>query len=161
MRPRAVGAEVLKSVSPGQQVVKIVNDALVDMLGEAAPIKLDVAPPAAIMMVGLQGSGKTTSTAKLARHLRDKEGRKVLMASLDTQRPAAMQQLQVLGENLDIETLPIVEGQRAVDIAGRAMQAARLGGFDVVMLDTAGRSNADEALMAEMAAIEKPPSRAR
>ncbi|MEL0071891.1 MAG: signal recognition particle protein, partial [Rhodobiaceae bacterium] len=85
----------------------------------------------------------------------DKEGRKVLMASLDTQRPAAMQQLQVLGENLDIETLPIVEGQRAVDIAGRAMQAARLGGFDVVMLDTAGRSNADEALMAEMAAIEK------
>ncbi|MGB0342544.1 MAG: signal recognition particle protein [Parvibaculales bacterium] len=154
VRPRAVGAEVLKSVSPGQQVVKIVNDALVDMLGEAAPIKLDVAPPAAIMMVGLQGSGKTTSTAKLARHLRDKEGRKVLMASLDTQRPAAMQQLQVLGENLDIETLPIVEGQRAVDIAARAMQAARLGGFDVVMLDTAGRSNADEALMAEMAAIE-------
>ena len=101
VRPRAVGAEVLKSVSPGQQVVKIVNDALVDMLGEAAPIKLDVAPPAAIMMVGLQGSGKTTSTAKLARHLRDKEGRKVLMASLDTQRPAAMQQLQVLGENLE------------------------------------------------------------
>ena len=155
VRPRAVGTEVLKSVTPGQQVVKVVNDELVDMLGAAAPLALDAVPPVGIMMVGLQGSGKTTSTAKLARRLQEEDKRKVLMASLDTQRPAAMEQLAVLGRQIDVETLPIIEGQGPVEIAKRAMQAGKLGGFDVVMLDTAGRTNADEALMNEMAAIEK------
>ena len=154
LRPLAVGADVLKSVTPGQQVVKIVNDALVDMLGAAAPLSFDAVPPVVMMMVGLQGSGKTTTTAKIAKFIADNEKRKVLMASLDTQRPAAMQQLAVLGEQTGIDTLPIVEGQSPVDIAKRAVQAGKLGGFDVVMLDTAGRTNADEALMAEMAAIE-------
>ncbi len=154
VRPRAVGAEVLKSVTPGQQIVKIVNDALVDMLGGAAPINLEAAAPVPIMLVGLQGSGKTTSVAKLAKLLSSQK-RKVLMASLDTQRPAAMEQLAVLGRQINVETLPIIEGQRAIDIASRALQAAKLGSFDVVLLDTAGRTNADEALMAEMAALEK------
>ncbi|MGI9440435.1 MAG: signal recognition particle protein [Parvibaculales bacterium] len=154
VRPRAVGAEVLKSVTPGQQIVKIVNDALVDMLGAAAPINLEAAAPVPIMLVGLQGSGKTTSVAKLAKLLSSQK-RKVLMASLDTQRPAAMEQLAVLGRQINVETLPIIEGQRAIDIASRALQAAKLGSFDVVLLDTAGRTNADEVLMAEMAALEK------
>ena len=160
VRPRAVGAEVLKSVTPGQQIVKIVNDALVDMLGVAAPINLEAAAPVPIMLVGLQGSGKTTSVAKLAKLLSSQK-RKVLMASLDTQRPAAMQQLAVLGQQINVETLPIIEGQRAIDIASRALQAAKLGSFDVVLLDTAGRTNADEALMAEMAALEKAIQPAR
>ena len=158
VRPRAIGAEVLKSVTPGQQVIKIVNDALIEMLGQAAPLSFDAVPPVAIMMVGLQGSGKTTSTGKLSKWLAEKDKRKVLMASLDTQRPAAMQQLAVLGQQIGVETLPIIEGQAPVDIAKRALQAGKLGGFDVVMLDTAGRTNADEALMAEMAAIEKAAS---
>ena len=106
VRPRAIGTEVLKSVTPGQQVVKVVNDELVAMLGAAEPLALDAVPPVAIMMVGLQGSGKTTSTAKLARRLREDDKRKVLMASLDTQRPAAMEQLAVLGRQIDVETLP-------------------------------------------------------
>ena len=155
VRPLAVGRDVLKSVTPGQQVVKIVNDALVDMLGEAAPLSFEATPPVVFMTVGLQGSGKTTTTAKLAKFITEQNRRKVLMASLDTQRPAAMQQLKVLGEQIGVDTLPIVDGQSPVDIAKRAVQAGKLGGFDVVMLDTAGRTNADEALMAEMAAIEK------
>jgi signal recognition particle subunit SRP54 len=155
VRPRAIGADVLRSVTPGQQVVKIVNDTLVEMLGAAEPISLNTAAPVAIMMVGLQGSGKTTTSAKIAKFLKDKEKKKVLMASLDVNRPAAMEQLRVLGEQIDVSTLPIVDGQRPADIASRAIQAARLGGYDVVMLDTAGRTNADEALMAEMAEIER------
>lgn len=154
-RARARGAEVLKSVTPGQQVVKIVNDTLVEMLGAPASLDLGAVLPVAIMMVGLQGSGKTTSTGKLAKWLSEKNKRKVLMASLDTQRPAAMQQLAVLGKQISVETLPIVDGQGAVEIARRALQAGKLGGFDIVLLDTAGRTNADAALMAEMAAIEK------
>ncbi len=159
VKPRAIGTEVLKSVTPGQQVVKIVNDTLVDMLGEAAPISLNAPAPLAIMMVGLQGSGKTTTTAKVARFLTRQNKKKVLMASLDTSRPAAMEQLRILGEQAEIATLPIVANQRPADIARRALEAGRLGGFDVIMLDTAGRTNADEALMAEMAevsAIAKP-----
>ncbi|MBT5157922.1 MAG: signal recognition particle protein [Rhodobiaceae bacterium] len=154
VRPAAIGAQVLKSVTPGQQMVKIVNDGLIEMLGAAEPLSFDAVPPMVMMMVGLQGSGKTTSTAKLAKFIGAQEKRKVLMASLDTQRPAAMQQLQVLGSQIDVETLPIVEGQSPFDIAKRAVQAGKLGGFDVVMLDTAGRTNVDEALMGEMAAIE-------
>jgi signal recognition particle subunit SRP54 len=155
VRARAVGAEVLRSVTPGQQVVKIVNDALVDMLGtDADPINLDALPPVAILMVGLQGSGKTTTTAKIAKRLTDKAKRKVLMASLDTRRPAAMEQLAVLGQQVGVETLPIVVGQSAVQIARRAMDVARLGGYDVVLLDTAGRVTLDEALMMEAAEVK-------
>jgi len=160
VRSRAVGAEVVKSVTPGQMVVKIVHDTLVDTLGaEQAPISLESTPPVAILMVGLQGSGKTTTTAKLARRLGERDKRKVLMASLDTRRPAAMEQLATLGKQLSIDCLPIVAGQSPVQIARRAMDAARLGGFDVVLLDTAGRTTIDEALMAEVAevkAIAKP-----
>ena len=154
VRARAVGAEVVKSVSPGQQVVKIVHDQLVEMLGaDAEVISLNAVPPVGILMVGLQGSGKTTTTAKIAKRLTDRDNRRVLMASLDTRRPAAMEQLAVLGKQVGVDTLPIVAGQSAVQIARRAMEAARLGGYDVVMLDTAGRVTVDEALMAEAADV--------
>ncbi|WP_221794816.1 signal recognition particle protein [Aquisediminimonas sediminicola] len=153
---KAVGQSVLKSVTPGQQVVKIVHDALVEMLGsETAELNLNVAPPAIIMMVGLQGSGKTTTTAKIAKRLTEKDRKKVLMASLDVNRPAAQEQLAVLGEQISVATLPIIAGQQPVDIAKRALQAAKLQGFDVLMLDTAGRLHVDQALMAEMQAVAK------
>jgi signal recognition particle subunit SRP54 len=156
---RAIGAEVIRSVTPGQQVVKIVNDCLVELLGsEQAGLNIPATPPAVIMMVGLQGSGKTTSTAKLAKFLAAREGRKVLMASLDVARPAAQEQLRVLGEQTGIATLPIVAGQPPVAIAERARQSAKLQGFDVVLLDTAGRLAVDEALMAEMAQIARATS---
>lgn len=155
---RAVGHQVTKSVTPGQQVVKIVNDALVEMLGgeaggEAAELDLGVTPPAIVMMVGLQGSGKTTTTAKLAKRLAEKERKKVLMASLDVNRPAAQEQLATLGGQVSVATLPIVAGQQPVDIARRALNAAKLQGFDVLMLDTAGRLHVDQALMEEMKAV--------
>ncbi|MBI1385308.1 MAG: signal recognition particle protein [Rhizobiales bacterium] len=151
---KAVGLDVIKSVTPGQMVVKIVHDELVAMLGaEAEPIDLRAVPPVAIMMVGLQGSGKTTTTAKIAKRLTDREKKKVLMASLDTRRPAAQEQLRVLGEQTGVSTLPIVAGQTPVEIARRAMNAGRLGGYDVVMLDTAGRTHIDDALMAEMVEV--------
>ena len=151
---KAVGAQVLKSVTPGQQVVKIVNDALVEILGSTnSELNLAVAPPAIIMMVGLQGSGKTTTTAKIAKLLKGKQGKKVLMASLDVNRPAAQEQLATLGTQIEVATLPIMEGQQPVDIAKRAMQAAKLQGFDVLMLDTAGRLNVDQQLMEEMKAV--------
>lgn len=165
---RAVGQEVLRSVTPGQQVIKIVHDEMISMLAgdepasgaeegspdDMAGIDLGAVAPVPVMMVGLQGSGKTTSTAKVAIRLRDKAKRKVLMASLDVRRPAAQEQLKVLGEQADIDTLPIVAGQDPVAISKRAMEAGRLGGYDVVMLDTAGRLSVDEALMAEMAEIK-------
>ncbi|MBS7696841.1 MULTISPECIES: signal recognition particle protein [unclassified Chelatococcus] len=155
VRSRAVGAEVIKSVTPGQMVVKIVHDELVAMLGaEAESIDLEAPAPVGILMVGLQGSGKTTTTAKIAKRLTDKAKRRVLLASLDTRRPAAMEQLAVLGKQVGVETLPIIAGQSAVQIARRAMEAARLGGFDVVMLDTAGRVTLDEALMLEAAEVK-------
>ncbi len=151
---QAVGQSVLKSITPGQQVVKIVNDALVEMLGsEAAELDLAVTPPAIVMMVGLQGSGKTTTTAKIAKKLAEKDRKKVLMASLDVNRPAAQEQLAVLGEQIGVATLPIVSGQQPVDIAKRALQAAKLQGFDVLMLDTAGRLHVDAQLMDEMKAV--------
>ena len=151
---QAVGANVLRSVTPGQQVVKIVNDALVEMLGaEASDLELGVVPPAIVMMVGLQGSGKTTTTAKIAKRLAEKSGKKVLMASLDVNRPAAQEQLAVLGTQAGIATLPIVAGQQPVEIARRALQSAKLQGYDVLMLDTAGRLHVDQALMDEMRAV--------
>ena len=151
---QAVGQEVLRSVTPGQQVVKIVHDALVEMLGaESSELNVNVAPPAVVMMVGLQGSGKTTTTAKLAKRLSEKERKRVLMASLDVARPAAQEQLAVLGRQAKVDTLPIVPGQPPVEIAARALQSARLQGYDVVLLDTAGRLHVDDALMAEMKAV--------
>lgn len=150
---QAVGHQVLRSITPGQQVVKIVNDALVEMLGsDTSELEIAVTPPAVIMLVGLQGSGKTTTTAKLAKLLK-KQGKKVMMASLDVNRPAAQEQLAVLGTQTEVTTLPIVAGQQPVDIAKRAMQSAKLQGFDVLMLDTAGRLHVDQALMDEMKAV--------
>jgi signal recognition particle subunit SRP54 len=151
---QAVGQEVLRSVTPGQMVVKIVHDALVETLGaETSELNLAVTPPAVIMMVGLQGSGKTTTTAKLAKRLTEKERKKVLMASLDVARPAAQEQLAVLGRQTNVDTLPIVAGQQPVDIARRAIQSAKLQAYDVVLLDTAGRLHVDDQLMAEMKAV--------
>ncbi|MBG0794978.1 signal recognition particle protein [Methylocystis sp. H62] len=155
VRDRAIGAGVIKSVTPGQMVVKIVNDVLIETLGQdAEPIDLVAAPPLAIMMVGLQGAGKTTTTAKIAKRLKERHGKRTLMASLDVKRPAAQEQLAVLGRQVEVDTLPIVAGQTPVQIAKRAMEAARLQGYDVVLLDTAGRTHIDEPLMAEMAEIK-------
>jgi len=156
LRERAVGVEVIKSVTPGQMVVKIVHDQLIETLGaNADPIDLNAPAPVAIMMVGLQGSGKTTTTAKVARRLAEQMKRKALMASLDTYRPAAQEQLAVLGQQVGVDTLPIVAGQTPVQIANRALQAARLGGYDVVLLDTAGRTTLDEAMMTEAAEVKR------
>src|SRR5271170_6510271 len=159
IKKRAVGVEVIKSVTPGQMVVKIVHDQLIEMLGSSAqPIDLNAPAPVVIMIVGLQGSGKTTTTAKIAKRLTELLKRKVLMASLDTRRPAAMEQLAVLGRQVSVDTLPVVAGQTPVQIATRALQAARLGGYDVVMLDTAGRLTLDEAMMNEAAEVRRAAS---
>ncbi len=158
---RAQGEEVIRSVKPADQVIKIVHDGLVEMLGGTEPVALNLnaTPPAVILMSGLQGSGKTTTSAKLALKLQKSERKKVMMASLDTRRPAAMEQLETLGRQAEVATLPIVKGQSAVEITRRALQAARLQGFDVLILDTAGRTTLDEAMMAEaaeVAAIAQP-----
>jgi len=156
VKQRAVGVEVLKSVTPGQMVVKIVHDQLIETLGsDAQPIDLNAPAPVVIMMVGLQGSGKTTTTAKIAKRITDQQKRKVLMASLDTRRPAAMEQLAVLGQQVGIDVLPVVAGQTPVQIAARAGQAAKLGAYDVVLLDTAGRITLDEELMNEAADVRR------
>ncbi len=156
VRNKAVGSELLKSIKPGQMVIKIVHDELIETLGnETVPIDLNAAAPVALMMVGLQGSGKTTTSAKIARRLQTRDKKKVLMASLDVRRPAAQRQLAVLGEQNNVDTLPIIEGQLPVQIADRAKNAAKLGGYDVLILDTAGRLAIDEPLMQEMADIKK------
>ncbi len=153
-RAKAIGAAVVKSVAPGQMVVKIVHDSLIETLGgEAQAIDLNAPAPVAIMLVGLQGAGKTTTAAKIALRLADRAKVKVLMASLDVKRPAAQEQLAVLGRQVGVDTLPIVVGQDPVAIARRAESVARLNGYDVVLLDTAGRTHIDEPLMAEMAQI--------
>src|ERR1700680_286461 len=156
VRRHAVGVEVVKSVTPGQLVVKIVHDQLIETLGaRAEPIDLNAPAPVAIMMVGLQGSGKTTTTAKLAKRLAEQSKQKVLMASLDVRRPAAMEQLAVLGRQGGVDTLPIVAGQGPAQIAQRALQAGRLGSYDVVLLDTAGRTTLDDEMMEEAAQIKR------
>ncbi|WP_317994084.1 signal recognition particle protein [Bartonella gliris] len=155
VREKAVGAKIVKSIKPGQMVVKIVHDELVHVLGSEGVLSdLNAPAPVVMMMIGLQGSGKTTTTAKLAKRLTDKHNKKVLMASLDTRRPAAQEQLRQLGEQAKLASLPIVAGQSPVDIATRAVQAAKLGGYDVLLLDTAGRNHIDEALMCELAEIK-------
>ncbi|MEQ8584395.1 MAG: signal recognition particle protein [Thalassobaculaceae bacterium] len=154
VRERAIGQEVIKSVTPGQMVVKIVHDELVATLGsDSQAVNLNAAAPVPILMVGLQGGGKTTTTAKLAKRLAERDRKKVLMASLDVTRPAAREQLRTLGEQVGVDTLPIVQGETALTIAKRAMTAGRLQGYDVVMLDTAGRTSIDEGLMAEARSV--------
>ena len=156
VKERAVGQEVTKSVTPGQQVIKIVNDNLIEMLGkEPAWIELNAVPPVPILMIGLQGSGKTTTAAKIASRLTRRDKKKVMMASLDVTRPAAREQLRVLGEQIDVSTLPMAEGETAVSIAKRAMAASRLQGYDVVILDTAGRVTVDQGLMDEIKQISE------
>lgn len=154
---QAVGEQVVRSVTPGQMVVKVVHDCLVEMLGgddeAASALNLKSAPPVPYLMVGLQGSGKTTTTAKIARHLQNKVKKRVLMASLDIYRPAAMEQLAALGQQAEVVTLPIVANQKPVEIAKRAMDEGRKGGFDVVLLDTAGRTTIDQELMDEVAQV--------
>ncbi|HEY9548647.1 MAG TPA: signal recognition particle protein [Kiloniellaceae bacterium] len=154
VREKAIGQEVLRSVTPGQMVVKIVHDHLVETLGtESVGLDLRATAPVGIMLVGLQGSGKTTSCAKIARRLQEREKKKVLMASLDVRRPAAQEQLRVLGVQAGVATLPVVPGEPPVAIARRAMKSGALEGYDVVLLDTAGRLAIDEELMAEVAAV--------
>jgi len=154
VRERALGEEVLKSVTPGQMVVKIVNDCLVEALGpESVGLDLAAIPPVPIMLVGLQGSGKTTTAAKLALRLKDRQKKKVLLASLDVRRPAAQEQLAVLGAQAGIDTLPIIPLQTPKMIAVRALETGRLQAYDVVILDTAGRLAIDENLMAEVAVV--------
>lgn len=155
IKEKAVGQDVIKGVNPAQQVVKIVHDALVEMLGSETQDLTFSSPPSVYLMVGLQGSGKTTSTAKISKLLTDKQNKKVLMASLDVYRPAAQEQLRQLGEQTGVATLDIVDGQKPVDIAKRALDTARKEGFDLVMLDTAGRLSIDEELMQEVADIQK------
>ena len=155
VQAKATGQAVTKSITPGQQVVKIVHDELVSVLTGAedpGALKIDN-PPAPILMVGLQGSGKTTTTAKLAKRLKEREGKRVLMASLDTNRPAAMEQLQILGAQIGVDTLPIVKGESPVQIAKRAKTQASLGGYDVYMLDTAGRLHIDAELIQQAADV--------
>jgi signal recognition particle subunit SRP54 len=154
VREKAVGQEVVKSVTPGQMVVKIVHDELVAMLGaDAEPIDLAAQPPVAILLVGLQGSGKTTTCAKIGYRLTNRDKKKVLMASLDVRRPAAQEQLRVLGEQTKVDTLPIVVGQTPQQITRRALEAAKLSAYDVVLLDTAGRTHIDDDLMREAADV--------
>lgn len=155
VKEKAIGQEILQSVSPGQMVIKIVHDHLVELLGaENEPINLNMAPPAVMMMVGLQGSGKTTTTAKIAKRFQDKDHKKVLMASLDIYRPAAQHQLDVLGKDNNIACVPIVEGQKPADIAKRALKIGREEGYDIIILDTAGRLHIDTDLMSELEEVK-------
>ncbi len=153
VREKAIGQEVLRSVTPGQMVVKIVHDHLVETLGGDADLATNVVPPAVYLMVGLQGSGKTTTTAKLARRIQRRDKKKVLVASLDIYRPAAMEQLKQLASQAEVAALDIVPGEKPLAITARALDRARREGFDLLLLDTAGRLTIDEELMAEVAAV--------
>ena len=156
VKPKVLGKEILRSTAPGQMVVKIVYDELINFLGDKnQEINLKSNPPISIMMVGLQGSGKTTSTAKLSKFLEKNNKKKILMVSLDIYRPAAQDQLKVLGEQNNIQTLPIIEGQTPTDICRRALTAANLNGSDVIIFDTAGRTQIDLQMMSEIKQIEE------
>lgn len=156
IKEKALGAEIIKSITPGQLIVKIVNDELISLLkSESQEINLSTQPPAVIMMVGLQGSGKTTSTAKLALHLKSKLKKKVLMASLDTYRPAAQHQLEVLGKQVETDTVEIIEKEKPAQIAKRALSQAKLENYDVLLLDTAGRLHTDDDLINELIEVKK------
>ncbi len=155
IKERAIGQEVIRSITPGQQIVKIVNDRLIELLGGTEHVGLDLgSPPSVILMCGLQGSGKTTTSGKLALRLKNRERKKVLLASLDVQRPAAQKQLQVLAEQTGTGHLPIVPGQKPVEITQRALDTAHREGYDVVILDTAGRLQIDDQLMDELAEVK-------
>ena len=155
-KKKAIGSKLIKSVSPGQVVIQIVNDILVEILGyKEDPINLKATPPVIILMVGLQGSGKTTTSAKIAKRLKIKDKKKVLMASLDVQRPAAQEQLSILGKQVDVSTVDIVAGQKPVEIAKRSLEQAKKESFDVLILDTAGRLQIDNTLMKEVESISK------
>jgi signal recognition particle subunit SRP54 len=155
VKEKAIGQGIVRSVSPGQMVVKIVHDCLVETLGQSEALDLMALPPVPLLLVGLQGAGKTTSAAKLALRLQNRDKKKVLLASLDIYRPAAQQQLEILGQQAEVKTLPIIEGEKPVAIAKRALQMGRLQGFDVVILDSAGRLHSDEALMSEIKMIKE------
>jgi len=155
VREKAIGQEVLRSVTPAQMVIKIVHDHLVETLGAGEGLALNAVPPVPILMLGLQGSGKTTTSAKLARLLKERERKKVLLASLDIHRPAAQEQLAILAQQIDVAALPVVPGEQPVTIAKRAMEVGRREAFDVVILDTAGRLHIDDALMFEVAAVSQ------
>ena len=156
VKPKALGQEIIRSTSPGQMVVKIVHDELVNLLGESSSeINLNAVPPVSIMLVGLQGSGKTTTTAKLAKFLEKNKKKKIMMVSLDVYRPAAQEQLKTLGEQNDILTLPAIQGQLPADICRRALSAATLNGADIILFDTAGRTQIDLQMMSEIKEIEK------
>ena len=155
VKPKIIGQEVLKSVTPGQMIVKIVHDELVRVLGdEKKDINLNVVPPVKILVVGLQGSGKTTTTAKLAKYLEKQFSKKSMLVSLDVYRPAAQKQLEILGQNNSIKTLPIVEGQFPLEISKRAINAASLSGEDIIIFDTAGRTQIDQQMMMELKQLE-------
>ena len=155
VKPKALGQEIIRSTSPGQMVVKVVNDELISFLGDKnSDIELNAVPPVPVMLVGLQGSGKTTTTAKLARFLEANKKKKVMMASLDVYRPAAQEQLRLLGEQNNIITLPVIKDQLPADICRRAISAANLNGADVILFDTAGRTQIDLQMMSEIKQIE-------
>jgi len=155
VKPKALGTEIIRSTSPGQMVVKVVYDELVKLLGEKnEEINLNAVPPVPMMLVGLQGSGKTTTTAKLAKFLENNKKKKIMMVSLDVYRPAAQEQLKSLGEKNNILTLPIIEGQLPIDICRRALSAANLNGADIILFDTAGRTQIDLQMMSEIKQIE-------
>lgn len=156
LKEKIIGQKVLESISPAQMVVKLTQDHLTELLGnEHATLNLNATPPAVLLMCGLQGSGKTTTTGKLAHRLREKEGKKVLVASLDIYRPAAQEQLRQVAERAGVASLPIIDGQAPAAIAERALKEAKLGGFDVLILDTAGRLHVDDALMAELKSVSE------
>ncbi len=156
VKPKALGKEIIRSTSPGQMVVKIVYDELVSLLGDKnVEINLNAVPPVSVMLVGLQGSGKTTTTSKLAKFLEKNKKKKIMMVSLDVYRPAAQEQLKLLGEQNNINTLPIIEGQLPSDICRRALSAASLNGSEVILFDTAGRTQIDLQMMNEIKQIEE------
>tara|TARA_Y100000031_G_scaffold106882_1_gene117711 strand:- start:317 stop:1699 length:1383 start_codon:yes stop_codon:yes gene_type:complete len=155
IRPKAIGQEIIRSTTPGQMIVKIVYDELVKFLGDTkSEINLNAVPPVSIMLVGLQGSGKTTTTAKLAKYLEINNKKKILMVSLDVYRPAAQEQLKILGEQGSILTLPIVNDQPPIDICRRALSAANLNGAEIILFDTAGRTQIDLQMMSEIKQIQ-------